>query len=494
MALTLVLLEGVLIFVTVLGVVVLRLGPGEVGWTGAATIVGQAFGLAVGSVAIFHNSALNDPQAPAGFAQFASRLPRSFPAILVLLTVVYALLPGTGHSNEPFVSSLLWSAGIVVGLLLPLRAISSSVGASRLFRERILILGLTPLARRLIHEIETRPSSRRMVVGVIDDLPPAAHPPVGCPIVGPCCRVKEIVGELRPHSIVVALSERRGRTPVQALLESCVPRGVIVEDAEEFYESLTGKLAIESSMPSSTVFSRRFRPSRFQQAFARSLSLSAAIAGLVVLSPLLGLIALAIKLDSSGPVLSIHERVGAHGRPFELLKFRTLDLLPTQRSESAGGHCVRVTRVGKWLQALRLDGLPQLINVLRGEMNLVGPRPHSVCKFESLALVSGDLSEVTGTAIGYYALRAMVRPGLTGWAQLRFRFSNSLEVETEELRFDLYYVKDVSPWLDLRILLETLKLLISRRRHDGVTRADVTGVDAAGPSGLPPKVKRAGAA
>jgi exopolysaccharide biosynthesis polyprenyl glycosylphosphotransferase len=358
-------------------------------------------------------------------------------------------------------------------------AVSSRVAPRGRFRQRILVLGLTPLAERLIHEMEARPSGRCVIVGVVDDPPAAPHRPLGCPIVGPVRRLAEIIGELRPHRIVVALAERRGRTPLRALLDSCVPRGVIVEDGADFYERLTGKLAIESLTPASILFSRRFRPSRIHGALARGVSLPVAILGLVLLAPLMALIAIAIKLESQGPVFFVQERAGAYRLPFKLLKFRTMKTTSTRRSEWAGDNGDHVTRVGRWLRALRLDELPQFINIVRGDMNLVGPRPHPVSNLELFTLVARNLNEVTGTAIGYYELRSMVRPGLTGWAQVRYGYANNLDEEIEKLRFDLYYVKHASPWLDLRILLKTLRVITFGRLSDG---ASTSAGAAAGPS------------
>ena len=252
---------------------------------------------------------------------------------------------------------------------------------------------------------------------------------------------------------MVALTERRGSTPIQALLESCLVRGIVVEEAAQCYERLTGQLAIESLTPTSIVFSGKFRPSRLHQAFARALSLLVAVVGLVCSLPLLGLIAVAIKLESDGPVLFVQPRVGANGRPFKLLKFRTMRATTAPQSEWAADNEARVTRVGKWLRTLRLDELPQFINILRGEMNLVGPRPHPVCNLELFTLVTRNLNETTGRSVSYYHLRSMVRPGMTGWAQVRYRYANNLEEEIEKLRYDLYYVKHVSVWLDLRILV-----------------------------------------
>ena len=201
------------------------------------------------------------------------------------------------------------------------------------------------------------------------------------------------------------------------------------------------------------------------------MSLFVAVVGFVCSRPLLGLIAIAITLESDGPVLFVQPRVGANGRPFKLLKFRTMHVTMVPHSEWAADNQARVTRVGKWLRTLRLDELPQFINILRGEMNLVGPRPHPVCNLELFTLVTRNLNETTGTSVSYYHLRSMVRPGLTGWAQVRYRYANNLEEEIETLRYDLYYVKHVSVWLDLRILADTCRVLFSGGLSDGVEAA-----------------------
>jgi exopolysaccharide biosynthesis polyprenyl glycosylphosphotransferase len=344
-------------------------------------------------------------------------------------------------------------------------------------RERILIIGRTALAATIARELQALPASRRKLVGIVDD--PQVEPvtPVGAPLLGPMSELGRIVHETRPDRVLVALCERRRRTPVRALVESCVARGIIVEDAAEFYERITGQLAIECLTPTSLIYSRRFGPSRVERAFSRMLSLVVAITGLVLLAPLLALIAVAVKLDSAGPVLFVHRRVGLHGRPFSLFKFRTMHPARGAHSEWERDNRDRVTRVGRILRAFRLDELPQFVNVLRGEMNLVGPRPHPASNYELFTLVARNLSQVTGGAIGYYTLRSMVPPGITGWAQVRYRYANDLEEEIEKLRYDLYYVKYVSPRLDFRILAETIGVMLKGHPAGG-GRATATAAPA----------------
>jgi len=318
--------------------------------------------------------------------------------------------------------------------------------------ERILILGLTPLAEQLVEEIERRPG-RRVIVGVLDDgrLVGGGHEEV--------VRLQTIIEKLSPHRLVVALRERRGRTPFGTLLESCIARGVIVEDVVEYYERVTGKLAFESLAPMAVILAGGFRPPKLHQAIARVSSLVAALIALVASAPIIGIVALAIKLDSPGPIFFRQRRVGIGGRPFTLVKFRTMAHGIARRSEWEGDNRDAVTRVGRFLRSFRIDELPQFLNIIRGDMNLIGPRPHPVSNLELLTLVARNLNELTGAAISCYMLRALVRPGLTGWAQVRYRYANNLEEELEKLRYDLYYVKHVSASFDLRIALETIKVL-----------------------------------
>jgi exopolysaccharide biosynthesis polyprenyl glycosylphosphotransferase len=334
--------------------------------------------------------------------------------------------------------------------------------------ERVLILGMTPLAEHVMREIERRPGCRYSVVGVLDDATPP-NPAARRVFAGPLSGLQSTVEKLRPTRIVVALTERRGKAPMRALLESYVSDGVVVEDVTEFYERFSGKLALEWLTPMRVIASGKFQPSRLRRAFARITSLAAAAVALVVLSPLLAVIAIAIKLDSRGPVLFTQNRVGLRGRPFTLLKFRSMQHGP-RRSEWEGDNRDHVTRVGKWLRRFRVDELPQFVNVLRGEMNLIGPRPHPVTNLELFTLVARNLNEVAGAAIGCYALRLVVPPGITGWAQVRYRYANNLDEEIEKLRYDLHYVKHMSCWLDLRILFETVAVML---RGKGGAETDI---------------------
>ena len=310
-------------------------------------------------------------------------------------------------------------------------------------RERVLLFGAGPLASKLAEEVEARPGLRWEIAGVVDDNAAAAA--LQPRLLGTTRDLERVMREAAPDRIVVTLTARRGRLPVDALLEARV-RGIVVEDGASVYERLTGKLAIEALTPSALIFSSDVRPVHFDVRARCALSVALAAAGLVALLPLLVLVALAIVIDSPGPVFFLHERVGHLGRRFSLIKFRTMHPTRGRRSEWERDNGDRITRVGKWLRRFRLDELPQFWNVLRGDMNLVGPRPHPVCNFRLFA-----------QKIPYYSLRCAVRPGITGWAQVRYGYANNLEEETEKMRYDLYYVRHVCFGLDVKILFDTLR-------------------------------------
>jgi lipopolysaccharide/colanic/teichoic acid biosynthesis glycosyltransferase len=247
---------------------------------------------------------------------------------------------------------------------------------------------------------------------------------------------------------VVAVADRRQRLPLQSLLESRV-RGIVVEDALEFSEQLTGKIAIEALRPSMVFLSKGFRNHGAAEITARVVSVITAVIGLVVCAPLLAAIAVLVKLDSRGPIFFIQARAGRNGKPFGLIKFRTMHPCDEHQSEWVLDNMHRITRAGRYLRRFRLDELPQLVNVLRGEMNLIGPRPHPTSNHS-----------IFMERIAYYGLRSTVRPGVTGWAQVRHGYANNLEEETEKMRYDLYYIKNRSVMLDVRILIETVGIVL----------------------------------
>ena len=322
--------------------------------------------------------------------------------------------------------------------------------------ERTLVLGSGEFACRLIEELRAVNRLPYRIIGVVAESAIAPAAISGYPVLGSAADLSRVLDATGATRVIVAVTERRTRLPVRQLLE-CGLRGVEVEEGVELYEHLTGKVAIEFLTPSDLFLSKHFRSSKRQETVGRVFSFVAALIGLIVLSPLLVLIALAVRLDSAGPVFFVHHRVGLNGRPFPLIKFRSMRPADSRRSEWAGDNSDRVTRVGRVLRKFWLDELTELWNILRGDMNLVGPRPHPVSNWMLFEMVLRNTPQY-GHRIPYCSLRTKVRPGLSGWAQVRYRYANNLEEEIEKVKYDLYYVKYRSLWLDVRIVFQTLRL------------------------------------
>jgi len=357
--------------------------------------------------------------------------------VLAALFGVWALsLPSDLHVAQ---------RALLAAAVVPLLRMGYHLWRKRIVTSRVLILGNGPIVSKLIDELESCPR-QYVLTGVLDNQPLLES--TRAPWLGRLDRLAAIVEQVRADRIIVALHDRRGPLPLLPLLESRV-RGVAVDDALEFYERLSGRMPIEALTPGSLINAPGFRNHGAPERVARTVSVAAALIGLVLLTPLLAAIALAIKIDSDGRVLFIQERIGRDGRPFDLLKFRTMHPGRERRSEWVQDNCDRITRVGGWLRRFRLDELPQLVNIVRGEMNLVGPRPHPTCN-------QGIFVE----RIAYYGLRSTVRPGVTGWAQVRYGYANNIEEETEKMRYDLYYIKNRSLLLDVDILLRTVRIML----------------------------------
>jgi exopolysaccharide biosynthesis polyprenyl glycosylphosphotransferase len=344
--------------------------------------------------------------------------------------------------------------------------------------ERLLVVGSDALARRVVETIRNGRNGGTPpyeYVGAVGEVPRGGVPPLLAPLRGPVEALPRILDAGGVDCVVVALDEGRDGLPLRKLLHAKA-QGVRVERAQDLYERLTGKIDVEALTPRDVIFATGYPQRDLTSTLARTVSAAASALALVLLAPLMLAIAGAIRLDSPGPVLFVQDRVGLRGRTFRLYKFRTMRADERSPSEWVRDNGHRITPIGYWLRRFRLDELPQLINVLRGEMNLVGPRPHPAANYTLLATVMRNVAE-TGTDIPYYSLRTLVRPGITGWAQVRYGYANGVIEEVEKLKYDLYYVKHRSPWLDLRILVETVGVVVLSRTYDAA--------GAAGPSAQP---------
>lgn len=324
---------------------------------------------------------------------------------------------------------------------------------------RTIVLGTTAVARQIVRAIIEYGKSEYKLLGAIDETGSihAGDQAGGCKILGPIKRLEKILAAYNPDCVIVAVSG--GKLEImERLLLFLLHSGASVKAGVEVYEELTGQVPIDTLTPDDFVFGHEFRPGVFSVYANRLISLFLAAVGIVLTSPLMMLLAISVRIDSKGPAIYVQDRAGLHGRRFGLLKFRTMRFDSPERSVWAAENADRITRVGEWLRKFRLDELPQLFNVLKGDMNLVGPRPHPSPSSELVELISRNVAEC-GVAMPYYSMRSMVRPGITGWAQVRYKYANGLGEEIEKLRYDLYYVKHYSVWLDLRILMMTIGVI-----------------------------------
>jgi len=263
----------------------------------------------------------------------------------------------------------------------------------------------------------------------------------------------EVVKKQKVHRVIVAMPDRRGTIPMQELLELRM-QGVKIEEATSWLEKISGKIEIDTLYPSWLVFSQGFRRSTVFIIVRRLLSVVISLIGLALAAPLIPLVMLAIRLDSQGPVFYTQDRVGKAGRVFKVMKFRTMrqDAEAANGPQWAGDNDPRVTRVGRFLRSSRLDEIPQLWCVLKGDMAFVGPRPERP-----------EFIEWLSKEIPYYGVRHMVRPGVTGWAQVRYKYGSTIEDSREKLQYDLYYIKNASIGFDLLIMFQTVKTVLLRR-------------------------------
>jgi exopolysaccharide biosynthesis polyprenyl glycosylphosphotransferase len=431
--------------VAVCGVAIAILPP-----DGPATPWGLAARIALVTVvcivAFYYNDLYNF-EVPHDVGELFLRLCRALGISALALAGGYLLFPGLILGGNLASYALLLTLISVLGL----RVVIYTLSKRAPFSEAVLLLGGGPLAAELARQIRTRPDLALRLVGVLN--PAGADD--DAPRLGGYGDIGDVVRRVRPDRIVVAMPDRRGNLPVSELL-ACRFRGITVEEGTRVFERITGRLAVESLSPSTLIFGDGFRVQSLSLGLRRLLSVVVASIALVLAAPAMAAVAVAIKLESRGPVFFVQERVGLHGRKFRLFKFRTMrDLRDMPPADSVWGrdNASRVTRLGAVLRRYRLDELPQCLNILRGDMSLVGPRPEMAVNVATFSAV-----------IPFYNLRHEVRPGLTGWAQVRAGYSMSTEEVTRKLCYDLYYIKHMSLTFDLQILVDTVKFVLSGKR------------------------------
>jgi sugar transferase (PEP-CTERM system associated) len=370
--------------------------------------------------------------------------------LLMVPGVLAFILAGVSYVRPNY---LLGNGSSAVGLLILTVALFGwRIGFTWLVQlpilvERVYVLGAGERAQRVVQGLRQNPeigveiaSWTGKLEGAVTRESVATH-------------LMEVVEKQKVHRVIVATSDRRGTIPMKELLELRM-KGVKIEEATTWLEKISGKIEVENLYPSWLVFGEGFRRSSTFIAVRRTLSIVISLIGLILSLPLLPFIMLAVRLDSPGPVFYTQTRVGKAGRTFKVVKFRTMrqDAEAKSGPKWAGDNDPRVTSVGKFLRSSRLDEIPQLWCVLKGDMAFVGPRPERP-----------EFIEWLSKEIPYYNVRHMVRPGLTGWAQIKYKYGSTVQDSREKLQYDLFYIKNASIGLDLLIMFQTVKTVLLRR-------------------------------
>lgn len=376
---------------------------------------------------------------------------QSLGAASLLLGILYFVCPWLLIGRGVFFISVVVAASLVV----PARVALDRAWHVAAPRQNVLILGTEELAITAMRELTRRRDLNLALVGFLDAMSETSAIPntvlCGYPVLGSMEQLGAVVEKYQISRIVIAMENRRGALPVWELVKLKV-QGVNVEDAHSIVAALSGRIWLDMVHPSWFVFTGGFRRSRLMLLLKRTIDLVFGLVGLTLSSPVMLLIAIAIRLESSGPVIYRQARVGLKGKPFELLKFRSMraDAEGHGGAQWAQRDDPRVTRIGAYLRKYRLDELPQFVNIVRGDMSFVGPRPERPVFVERLREL-----------ISYYDERHSVRPGLTGWAQVQYSYGASVEDTCRKLEYDLFYLKSMSVLFDVVIIFKTVRTILT---------------------------------
>jgi sugar transferase (PEP-CTERM system associated) len=399
-------------------------------------------------LALYYND-LYKPEAVRQRIELLVRLLQSMGLSYLGLALLYYAIPN--HVLGRGIAAL--AAPSIFLLLIAWRLLAARWEFFLYYVRRVLVVGTDPAGVLMVREIIARPELKMKVVGFLDELGENIGQSLVNPgIIGATADVEEIVARENIDCVILSLKERRGNTPVRQLLDLKFA-GIAVEEAHNVWEEISGRIPIENLSPSCLIFSEGFRKPRLLLSTKRLVDFIAGVLGLILFMPIMFITAAAIWLETGRPILFRQERTGFRGRPFHILKFRSM----LQDAEKNGPSWAtsaddRITRVGRIIRKFRFDELPQFVNVLRGEMSLVGPRPERpvFCQFLE-------------KQISFFGQRHAVRPGITGWAQVKYQYGGTVKQAKTKLEYDLFYIKHMSLLLDFAIILETAKVLVTGR-------------------------------
>lgn len=352
----------------------------------------------------------------------------------------------------PLRMMLLGSALMLITVFL-WRLFFSTVALRVVGRDHLLLVGSSPLLADIASHAERHPEQGVRVVGYLDDTHEVGSALPGGKVIGRLETLRQVVDAVDPSRVVIGMPERRNCVPVSVLLDLRFA-GHVIEEASTCYERICGRVSVKELRPSQLIYSGELGPRRHILAYQAIMNTVLAAASIIVTFPLMVITAVAVRLSSPGPALYRQTRVGLNGQPFTLYKFRSMQANAEAKTGAvwAAKDDPRITPLGRLLRKARLDELPQLFNVLRGEMSLVGPRPERP-----------EFVKMLSEQIPYYRQRHSVRPGITGWAQINYKYGDTLEDTITKLEYDLYYIKNVSFSLDLYTIFHTIKAMLLTR-------------------------------
>jgi sugar transferase (PEP-CTERM system associated) len=416
------------------------------GYTETPEFVLQSCVFAIVFFASFYWNGLYDLRKPARLTQTLGVTQAVGTACLILGTSYY-LLPGLLIGRGVFFIAF----AVVLVSVICTRILGAAFWRMAVPGENTVILGTQSLAIDIAQALHERNDLTTKLVGFIEaeKRGHGAATLLGYPVLGTLDDLEHIVASRQIRRVIVAVEDRRGVLPIRQLVKLKV-EGILVEEAQSVIAALTGHVRLQTLLPSWLVFSEGFRRSRFTLVAKRATDLLFSIIGFLGSLPIMAITAVAIKLDSKGPILFRQQRVGYKGRCFDVLKFRSMRVdAEINGAQWASVDDPRVTRVGRIIRRFRFDELPQFINVIRGEMSFVGPRPERPVFVEQLREKSA-----------YYDQRHSVRPGITGWAQVQYRYGASIEDACVKLEYDLFYLQNMSMLFDLLIVFKTIRTVL----------------------------------
>ncbi len=447
----LIFVEHALIVLSILLAATVRLGMPDPVVAETLQIVWRASLVAVVLQICLHYCDLYDLRTLTDRRDLVIGLLRALGAASVILALAYYWIPSLIIGRGVFALASVLIISFVAGWRIAFEWLSLRGGPT----ERLLIVGTSDAAATLARELFERRSELGVeLVGFVDSDPAKIGAAMINPgVIGVVSDIPSIVRTKKVDRVVVSLADARGKLNMNELLEMKLNQGVRFDHLASVYEQYTGKIAVENLRPSWMIFSDGFRKSVVLSAIKRTVDVVLSLIGLILAAPLMAMVALALRTMSPGPILYSQTRVGKDGRFFTIHKFRSMrvDAEASTGAVWAQQGDPRVTPIGRVLRRTRLDELPQLWNVLKGDMSFVGPRPE---RPEFVA----DLTK----QIPFYGQRHVVRPGLTGWAQVRHRYGASIDDSQEKLQYDLFYIKHMSTPFDLYIVLETIKTVLVR--------------------------------